>query len=67
MKFDHLVIFPTKKFAGWYFRVSITDKNTIMVICWKKRDPNLFMIRFFTDEYAAAAFVEEAKMGKHSP
>lgn len=36
-----------------------------MIICYEIKDPSNFIIRYFTDEERANAFVYEAAMGKH--
>jgi hypothetical protein len=49
----------------WLFRISVSDHANIMVLAMSARDANIFMIRYFTEEEYAVAFIEECAEGKH--
>lgn len=66
-KIERLAVFESKKIENWVFRVSISNTENIMIMCYDTKDPLNFIIRFFLDEEEANAFVIEASMGKHSP
>lgn len=66
-KIERLAVFSPKKVEDWVFRVSISNSENIMIMCYDSTDPVNFIIRFFLDEEDANAFVIEAAMGKHSP
>ncbi len=62
---QRIAIFPIIIRNDWLFRLSISDNQNIMLIMMRVKDPDTFMIRFFSEETAAIAFIEEAAEGKH--
>lgn len=64
-KIERLAVFGSKKIEDWVFRVSISNSENIMIMCYDSTEPANFIIRFFISEEQANAFVHEAAMGKH--
>lgn len=62
---QRLAIFPVLIRNEWLFRLSISDNENIMLIMMRVKEPDTFMIRFFSSEKNAIAFIEEAAEGKH--
>lgn len=58
-----LSVFPLIKKGDWTFRTSIADSERIMLMAFGPTSQ--FMIRYFTNEDLARAFVDEAAAGKH--
>lgn len=61
-----IAIFEPRDIGSWRFRVSISNLENILIICYDMMDHSNFHIRFFTNEDEANAFVIEASQGKHS-
>lgn len=59
-KIERLAVFSPKKVEDWIFRVSISNSENIMIMCYNSADPVNFIIRFFINEDQANAFVNEA-------
>ena len=66
-KINRLVVFPGTKRGSWVFRVSISNMENIMVMAFCTDEPRDMILRFFTNEENAAAFIDEVAMNKHSP
>jgi hypothetical protein len=62
---NKLTIFPVLMRDDWLFRISISDSSNIMLIVLNVKDPNIFMMRYFSDSDEAIAFIDEAAAGKH--
>lgn len=62
---QRIAIFPVLIRNDWLFRLSISDNENIMLVMMRVKDPDTFMIRFFSKELDAIAFIEEAAEGKH--
>ena len=60
---NRLAIFPLIKKTSWVFRTSVADNTQIMIMAF---GPNSqFLLRVYTDEDDAKAFIDEAAAGKH--
>lgn len=66
-KIGSMAVFPGTPLGSYVFRVSISNQTNIMIIAFCTTEPKDIIIRFFTDEELAGAFVRECSMGKHSP
>lgn len=62
---NKLTLFPLLMRDEWLFRLSVSDGSNIMLIVLNIKDPNIFMIRYFSDSDDAIAFIDEAAAGKH--
>jgi hypothetical protein len=60
-----IVIMPIVRLNDWLFRISVSKNQYIMVFAINIINDS-FMIRFFTEEEHAVAFIEECSEGKHS-
>jgi len=65
---NRVTVLPVVCRGNWFFRVSVLDdpKNSIysiMILIWNKRRRDIY-VRYFDDEKAAAAFVEDCSAGK---
>lgn len=66
-KIERLAVFSPKQINEWTFRVSISNSENIIIMCYENAHPENFIMRYFIDEELANAFVIEAQMGKHQP
>lgn len=58
-----LAVFPLIKVDNWTFRTSIADHTNIMIMAFGPESQ--YMLRYFTDENLAKAWIDEVLMGKH--
>lgn len=65
-KITAIVVFPGTAIGDWVFRLSITNSKNIMIMAFCTKEPRNIIIRFFTDENKAKAFVDECSKGLHS-
>jgi hypothetical protein len=60
-----LSVFPVLMKQDWLFRISVSDQSNIMVMVMNVREPNAFMMRYFTEESYAVDWINECAEGKH--